>query len=410
MKFGFKRAAAGALALAVTASLCGCDKGYLMTVDGMSIRNGVYLSFQQTSYTSASSKIQEEKKEDGSSDSSESSESAELDVFAETVEGKPASDWIKEETMKQVRKFVAVQRMCAENGISLSEDETAEMDRELQSTWDEENFYVQYMFGCDSMGEYYSSLGIGLDSLKEIKHVNALSDKLFLHFYGADGVYPVTDAEINEYLTDNYAAVKMLTLSFADFAAESTATDEEKQTVRDKADGYADRLNGGESFIDVKYGFDLEAAQTKAKKEAESSYDEHTADGLSKDEYVKKAVEAATAEKAEKPEDADQFISKENSTLDEKLTEHIWNAAADGKATVFEGSSAVYVVVREDVTAKESWKAEHDEEHRKAVKSGEYDAMVELTYQNYAVEQDGYLVDKKYDPEKVYNRNVKNRK
>lgn len=401
MKFGFKKAAAGVLALALTASLCGCDKGYLMTVDGMSIRNGVYLSFQQTAYTSASSKIQEEKDDD----------TAEIDVFSETVEGKSASDWIKEETMKQVSKYVAVQRMSDENGVTVSDDEIAEMNRDLQTTWDEENLYVQYMFGFNTMGQYYESMGIGLDSIKEIRRVNALSDKLFMHFYGADGVYPVTADEINEYLTENYAAVKMITLSYADYAAENyTATDEEKQTVNDKAKAYVDRLNGGESFIDVKYEIDLEAARDKARSDAEGSYGEETANGLSKDEYVQKAIDEATAEKAEKEEDIDQFISKTNSTLDEKLTEYIWNAAVDGKASVFETDSAVYIVAREDVTTKETWKENNDEAARKAIKGDEYDSMVELTSQSYAVEKDDYLVDKKYDPEKVNKRNSKNSK
>lgn len=405
MKFGFRKAAAGVLALAVTASLCGCDKGYLMTVDGISIRNGVYLSFQQSAYSSAGTKIQEEKQDD------DSDSSAEIDVFSETVEGKPASDWIKEETMKQVRKYVAVQRMCEENGITLTADEISEMSSDLQKTWDEDNFYVQYAFGFNTMGEYYESMGIGLDSMKEIRKVNMLSDKLFMHFYGAKGTHPVTDDEINEYLTENYASVKMLTLNYSDYAEDDgIVTDELKQAVNDEAKGYADKLNGGDSFIDVKYEFDLAAARRKAMHEAEHSYDADNADGLSEEDYIKKAGDEATAEKAEKEEDIDMFISKTNSSLDEKLTEQIWNSSADGKATVFEGASDVYVFVREDVTQKASWKEENDESHRKAIKGDEYDSMVELTYQNYSVEQDDYLVNKKYDPEKVNKRNNKDSK
>ncbi len=119
MKLNFKRIAAGALTLALTVSLCGCgDNGYLMTVDGMSIRNGVYLSFQQTAYNEAYNKIQEQ---NGTSDSSSST--SEIDVLAENVENKSASEWIKEQTIKEVRKFVAVQKLCNEYGITLTEDE-----------------------------------------------------------------------------------------------------------------------------------------------------------------------------------------------------------------------------------------------------------------------------------------------
>ena len=108
--------------------------------------------------------------------------------------------------------------------------------------------------------------------------------------------------------------------------------------------------------------------------------------------------------KAEKPEDLDQFISKENSTLDEKLTEYIWNAAVDGKATVFEGESAAYVIVREDVTAKESWEKDNHEAILKEIKSDEYDGLMELTYQNYEIELDEYLVNTKYAPEKTFKK------
>ena len=397
MKFNLKKTAAGILALAVTVSMCGCgDNGYLMTVDGMDIRNGIYLSFQQSAYNDAYSKIEEQNSSDDSS-----SGTSEIDVFSENVENKSASDWIKEKTLKDVRKFVAVQRVCEENGIALTEDEIAEMNSDLQSTWNEENMYIQYVFGFDTAGEYYESLGVGMDSLREIRRANALSDKLFLYYYDADGVYPVTEDEINGYLTENYAAVKLLTLNLTNYKGEALESDEDKAVVKAKANSYAERLNNGESFIDVKYDFDLAAAQDKARASAESAYTEDNEENLSEEDYIQKAVDEATAEKAEKLEDLDQFISKENSTLDEHLTEYIWNAASDGKATVFEHDSEVYVVVREDVTAKDEWKKESNETILKAIKSDEYDSLMELTYQNYEVELDEYLVNKKYAPEKT---------
>lgn len=397
MKFNFKRIAAGALALAATASLCGCgDNGYLMTVENVSIRNGIYLSFQQSAYSEAYSKIQEQ---NGSDDSS--SDTSEIDVFAESIEQKSASEWIKEQTIKNVRRFVAVQKVCEEYGITLTEDEIKEMNSDLQSTWDEENFYVQYTMGFNTLGEYYESLGVGIDSMREIRKANALSDKLFLHYYDTDGMYPVTKDEINTYLTENYAVVKMLTLSYADASGNALETDEAKQEIKDKAKAYAERLNGGDSFVDVKYDFDLAAAQDKARADAESSYTEDNEDKLSKEDYIKKAVDEAAAEKAEKPEDIDRYIAKENSSLDEKLTEYIWNAAVDGKAAVFEGDSAAYVIVREDITTKESWEEENHETILKAIKNDEYDGLMELTYQNYDVKLDEYLVNNKYAPEKM---------
>ena len=399
MKFNFKKAVASVLTLAATASLCGCgDNGYIMTVDGMDIRNGIYLSFVQNSYNEAYNKISEQNTSDSSSDSSSTSE---IDVFAQTVEEKSASDWIKDQSLEEVRKYVAVHKMCEQYGLTLTEDEIKEMNDDLNSAWDEENFYVQYSLGFSTLGEYYESLGIGKDSMRDIRTTNALSDKLFLHFYDTDGEFAATQDEINTYITENYAAVKMLTLNYKDASGKDLESDEDKQAVKDNAKKYADRINGGESFIDVKYDFDLVSAQDAARATAESSYTEDNEEKLTKEEYIQKEVDDVDVTKAEKPEDVDQFIPKEDSNLDEKLTEYIWNAAADGKATVFEGESAAYVIVREDVTTKKSWEEDNHLSILKAIKQEDYDGIMELTYQNYDVKLDEYLVNTKYAPEKM---------
>lgn len=396
MKINFKRAAAGALAVCLTMSLCGCgDNGYLMTVDGMSIRNGVYLSFQQSAISSANTKYKEENVTASSTES--------VDIFEQTVEGKSVPEWIKEKTLDEVCRFVAVQRLCENYGISLTDEEIANINKNIQTSWDQSDMYVQYIYGVNSMGEYYESLGISIDSLKEISKANALSDKLFLHYFDKDGSIPVSDEELNKYITENYAAVKMLSMSYENYKGEELESDEEKQEIKDKAKAYADRLNGGESFIDVKYEFDLVAARDSAKASAESSYKEDNEDKLSEEEYIQKAIDAATAEKAESLDDIDQFISKASSSLDEKVTEYIWNAASDGKATVFEGESAAYVIVREDITSKENWIKNNRTSLLKSIKSEDFDSLIEITYQNYSVELDEYLVNNKYAPEKMNN-------
>lgn len=401
MKFNFKRIAAGVLAVGMAMSLCGCgDNGYLMTVDGQSIRNGVYLMFQQNSLSNANTKYNEENSSsDSSADSTSSTES--VDIFEQTVEGKTVPEWIKEDTLDQVRRFVAIQRLCSENGISLTDEETADINKDIQSTWDESNMYVQYLYGVNTMGEYYESMGIGIDSLKEIARVNSLSDKLFLFYYDKDGSKAVSDEELNKYITENYASVKMITLNYKNYKGEALESDEEKQEIKDKAKTYADRLNGGESFIDIKYEADLAAARDAAKASAENSYTEDNEEGLSKEDYIQKQIDNTEVTKAESLDAIDQFVPKEGSTLDEKVTEYIWNAAADGKATVFEGENAAYVIVREDATTKEKWIEDNRTGLLKSIKNDEFNSSIELIYQNYDVKLDEYLVNSKYAPEKL---------
>ena len=133
MTFSYRKTAAAAAAIVCAAALCGCtDSGYVMTVDGEQIRNGVYLSFMQTAYSDASDKISEQKTEDG--DTSEVG-----DIFGYTVEDKPAADWIKENTLEQVKNFVAVKRLCEDYGVTLTDEELNEINSEMNSLWNDEN-------------------------------------------------------------------------------------------------------------------------------------------------------------------------------------------------------------------------------------------------------------------------------
>lgn len=393
MRSLIKKVAAAVLAVVLAASLCGCDRGYIMTVDGMDIRNGVYLSFLTAAYSSAYEALDAEKTDDETStDSTE-----ETPITKETIEGKSGSQWIKDETMKAVRRFVAVQRKCNEIGISLTEDEIREINTEITKMWDDENDYLQYLYGFKTMGEYYEKQGIGQESMRELFSANKLQDKLFMYFYGKGGEFEVKESEIDEYLKENYATVKMQSFSFTDAMGTALEEDDDKKAVKDKAQDYANRINNGEKPIDIFYEYNLSRAQEAAETRAETEYEED--EGLTKDEWIKKQVEAADIQKAESEDDLDRILSKESSSLDKDVTEHIFNVAADGKATICETDKGVYLIVREDITKKTEWKEDNNEKILNEMKGDAFRNMVDLFGQNYDVTADESLVNKKYGPE-----------
>ncbi len=398
MTFSYRKTAAAAAAIVCAAALCGCtDSGYVMTVDGEQIRNGVYLSFMQTAYSDASDKISEQKTEDG--DTSEVG-----DIFGYTVEDKPAADWIKENTLEQVKNFVAVKRLCEDYGVTLTDEELNEINSEMNSLWNDENYYAQYLYNCDTIGEYYDSIGIGRESLAEINKVNELSDKLFLHYYDKGGLTPVSDEDFKTYLKDNYAGVKFIELEYDDYAGIALQEEAEIQAVKDTAQDYADRLNAGESFIDIKYEYDFHQAKNDAKAKAEEEYDSETTE-LTYEEYVEQAVNEATAEKAESEASLEQVISKDYSSLDADFTDYIWSIADDSKATLFETDDSVYVVVRDDVTALTEWQEENRSTVLRAMKSDDYDETIKQAYAGYSVEINDYLVNNKYAPQNLKGMN-----
>lgn len=419
MKKTFKRIAAVLTAAVIAASLSGCvDNGYIMTVDGMQIRNGVYLSLQQTSIGLANDKLAEAEgntDEDTSSDaSSETSSDASSDttseakedknaVFKKTIDGKLYSDWIIDDTRAGVMRFVGIQRECEKNGISLSDEEVAEITKTVEEEW-EDTTISYYGLGFATWGEYYESLGIGLDSMKELSLVDKLNEKLFLHYYDKGGEWAVSDEDFQKAANESYAGYNLITLKYVDYKGDTLATSDEMQEVKDRAKSYADRFNNGESLIDIMYDHNLLVAQNDARKNAEESYSEEKAEGLTKEEYIDKAVKEASVEKAEDEKEFDEFISKKDSVLSDELTDFIFGLPTDGKAYVYEGSTSAYFVIRKPVTDLENWENYYRSDVLREMKGDEFDSRMDIICQNYDVVQNDYLVNTKYSPKKIINK------
>ena len=401
MRLVFKKIAAAVLAVVLAASLCGCDRGYIMTVDGMDIRNGIYISFLETAYSRAQEELEKQNADiiapadDDDTPADDETEEESVPITKETIRGKTGSQWIKDETMKAVRRFVAIQRKCDELGLTLTDEELGEINSDVTSTWDDENAYVQYLYGYATMGEYYESRGIGQESMREILKVNALQDKLFLHYYGKGGEFEVTDSEINDYLKETYATVKLMNFTYTDASGKALESDADKKAVKDRAQEYADRINNGEKLVDVYYDYEIKNAEDSAA----AKYNADTAGGLSKDEWIKKQVEAAGIEKAKSEDELDRYVNKETSSLGEKVTNYIFSAPVDGKAVVVEGENGVYLVVKDDVTKKTAFKEENYEGILTNIKGDDFQSMVDLFGQNYEVVADENLVNNKYGPE-----------
>lgn len=398
MRSVFKKAAAAVLAVVLAASLCGCDRGYIMTVDGMDIRNGIYLSFLKSAYTSATDKVEEQKSDDDDSESDDKTSA--VPVTDEQIDGKTGSQWIKDETLRNVRMFVAIQRQCDRFGLTLTEEDIREINSEINEMWDDENNYLQYLYGFKTMGEYYESQGIGQESMRELYRVNKLQDKLFMYYYGKGGELEVSESEINEYMKENYAVVKVQGFSYTDASGKKLESDADKKAVKDEAQKYADRINNGEKPADIFYEYTLAYAQRSVEAAAETEYKEDNEKGLTKEEWIKEQVEALGIKKAESEDDMDIFLSKESTNFDKDTLEYIFGAASDGKATLFDTENGVYLIIKEDITTKTKWKEDNNENILNDIKSDDFRNMIDLVGQNYEVViDDESLINKKYSPE-----------
>lgn len=398
----FKKILAAGAAIVCAAALTGCsDNGYIMNVEGIDIRNGIYLSGVMSAYGDAYEKVSEAREEQGLTSEVE-------DLFKESIDGKPVSDWVKEEALNQVKRSVAIQKLCEENGIALSDEEANEINAEINQMWTEESFYAQYLYGTNTMGEYYDGIGIGKDSLRESFTVSNLYQKLFMHYYGEGGLTPVSDADLNAYLKENYASAFVLELKYTDYQGILLTDDNEIDAVKLLAQSYADRINGGESIADIKYEYDLKTAQDEARTDAEDDYPDlsEAEKPATLEEYVQQMVDAATAEKAESDSKLFTHIKKESSSFSTEITDFIWGAEANGKAGLFETTNnSICVIIRNDITTESEWKEENNYDLLSEIKSDEFEDTLKAVYEEYTVNAKENLINGKYSPEKIKGLN-----
>lgn len=420
MKFGYKRLFAALTAAAIAVSTCGCmDNGKIMTVDGMEINNGIYLYYQQAAYSEAQNKIDSARQEkldnmvdeiinDTSSESAESTSSSssssgsseKLSYFAESIDGKSTAQWVNDETMRLVKQYVAVQRLCEQKGIALDEIEKSEINTQAKSVWEDVDNYFLYFYGYDTLGKYYESMGISRDSYKLINTESKLKDKLFSAYYDKDGEKSVSDEEINSFAKDNYAAAVMIELEYKDADGEVLTSDSDKKAIDEKAEEYAKRISNGESIVDVQYDIDLQAEKDSALPQIESYYDKNPVEGKTKEEYVAEELAKLTVEKKEE-NDLIKYYQKEKNDLDEKVSEFIFNAKDDGKAATLKTDDCVYVITRLDILAQADWLEDSRQSILINIKGEKYENMLDDSAKDYAVEANSYLVDTKYKPERL---------
>ncbi len=297
MSHNYRRFIAASCAIVCAASMTGCsDSGYIGTINGMQIPNGIYIyDLQLTAYNEASSKIKEEK--------GDSIGTAEVTVFTETIDGKPASAWLKDYALERVKRYVAIESLFDEYGLTLSDDDNNSINDYIKSLDNDLGYYAQY-YGIEesTFGEHFENMGISKDTLRKITENSYKESAVFLHNYDKDGLTPVSEDEINSYATENYAAVKLLKVTFTDHQGLSLKDDADKEKIRELAQSYADRANSGEDWVNIQYDFDLRAAQYEAWTDAEDSYaEEHSSTAEAKStEEAKQTAEAAETAEADK--------------------------------------------------------------------------------------------------------------
>ena len=370
----------GAL-IAASASSCGNNTAYALTIDGQDIRAGIYILKQQEALNEASDKLSEE-----NPDLDLTAE--DFDIKAQTIEGIGAEEWIKNKTIEKCREYVATERLFDKYGLAISAEKKSEINSNTSSYWSEDNMYAQYFYGVDKFGDYYESLGIGEQSYKDVSFASEKSVELFDHIYGEGGTEAVSADEIISKISQDYIAIKFF---------------EKSANVSDSAQSYIDRLSGGESFEEVYASYQKAAkiAEIEAAiKEAEEKGEEYTGD----------TVDSVTVET---PAEADiiRTYSKDDTVPSEDFIKEAFDMAAgeykiltvSNESTDDEGKTVTitkeYVVAKLNIAAYDDLIQQYSDTVLHEMKDEEFDAKIKAEGDSYTVTENAaaiklYTIDK----------------
>lgn len=248
----FKRTAVALLALVMLCSallMSGCSTPKIaMTVDGDEYTTGEYLAalhntFQQV-YIQGSLYYYE-------------MYSTDTDIWGEEdyeYEGEKygLADYISALTQDAIVRQVAVKRLMAEKGITLSEEDKKAIAEDL----------------AELKTDAYIDLGFNNESYARIWEESKYNESgLFYALYGEGGKTPVPSADVRKYFDDNYLSYMIISTTLQDSKGKDLSA-EEKAKVKKQFEDYLALYEKDKDFDAVIHQFE---ADEKAKSEAEAS-------------------------------------------------------------------------------------------------------------------------------------------
>lgn len=325
----FKKIVAGITVAALTVSLtaCGGDTSWAYKDNNATVTSGLYLYYLTQATSQAESQVELQDKET---------------VFTKgkEIDGKSTTDWIKEETEKACKQYLAVEAQFKELGLELTDEDQETIDQQVDYYYP--SFDQYYMFSARGIGE--SSYRLSVEN-------NIKYSKLFEKYYKAGGIEEVSESEMKTFFQDNYAKVKVVTLNKTNSSTGQALSEEEITALKETADGYVKRINEDGESIDTIY------TEYKASTSTDSS---------------------STSSSSSNSELNYSFYYKEGTNMAEAVKTAIFETSEiGGPAITFEDDNAVYVLQKYDHMADPADFTKYTDSVLQYMRSDDFEAKVE---------------------------------
>lgn len=231
-----KKMTAVFLAALMLASLAACHPKdeVAITVGDTDITSAMYMCFLIQADGEARNTV------DSNNADNEEYDSSTVDYYAQTIEDTDFSSWVKTRAQEIAVEYATYIKMFNDRGLTLSEEDQSMIDQ-----------YVDYYWDSYGYSELYEPNGVSKATYKEYFSYSYKSKACFMSVYGTDGTSPVSDEDVRNAISANFAAVDTLALSYSYSDSDGNTvdySDEEIAAIKEKAQTYAQRIRDGETF------------------------------------------------------------------------------------------------------------------------------------------------------------------
>ncbi len=376
------------VAMALSLTSCG-DTSWAADIEGTRIPAGVYIQFLMQARADAEEQMTEE----------------DTDLWSKTFEDKNAEQWIKDQAMEMCKQYVAVEKKFDELGLQFSEDDTEQLEYQLQVAWE------QY-------GEsFYEKNGVARSSLRLVYENQIKRSLVFDKYYETNGLDAVAEADIQKYYTDNYARVKYIQMPLTDGEGNKLKSEGKKQFKEEVADKLFARAQQGEDFdqlIDefTAYRDELEAeANASSSSETSTSSDASTSSSSTTSSETSTSSDASTSstsssdtasgeEEEEDPYVNEKIFKKGTTGSYEKVISFIFSSAKENEPIFYEEDDYYYIILRLPIMERKELYDDNRRSILMEIKGDEFVELVDGWCKDYRVElnSDSY---KRYSPKKI---------
>ena len=347
-----KRIIAAAMCAAVLAgSLIGCHKKGATVAElksgdkTYSVSSGVYMMALIVADSEGRSKVNEQLKSDSKSTS-------DVDYAKQTIDKTPFYDWVNDRADTLINEYLYIDSEYNKAKLSMTDDETKKMETYLSYQWS-----LSYQYICEPNG-------VSKDSYLQYQKVAVYErNALFKSIYGEGGSKEVDNETVLKSLTDNFVIANTIKVSTVDKSSKALP-DEEIEKYKTQLQGYADRLNKGESF-------DTIYVEYNGKDDSKDSSD--TAD----DETAKPLDKRATLYGSDKTNSSSDNFSDVS-------------GAEVGNATVVSGENYLLLVNRKDILADPYYVDNYSDEALYILKNDEFSDDVTAAAKKLDIKRSSY--------------------